>query len=184
MTDLNLKNLPLAFYLVAAMWLLHVAQVLLPGDLGHFGIVPRQLSGLIGIPLAPFIHHGWMHLISNSIPFLVLGTLLQYSSKGNFWDITIILTVVGGLGTWLLGSAGYHAGASGLVFGFWAYLLADAYYSRSIKSAIIAAVVFLLYGGLIFSLIDFRPHISWVGHASGMVAGVLVARYVSKTKKA
>ncbi|HHJ20164.1 MAG TPA: rhomboid family intramembrane serine protease [Gammaproteobacteria bacterium] len=183
MDDVSIKNLPAAFYLVAFMWLLQVAQMLLPGDLSHFGILPRHLSGLIGIPLAPWIHHGWMHLISNSIPFLVLGTLLQYSSKGNFWDITIILAVVGGLGTWLLGSAGYHAGASGLIFSYWAYLLADAYYSRSIKSALIAVVVFLLYGGLVFSLLDFRPQISWVGHASGMVAGVLVARYVSRKEK-
>jgi membrane associated rhomboid family serine protease len=82
-----------------------------------------------------------------------------------------------------MGSTGYHAGASGLVLGDWSFLLADAYFSRSIKAALIAIVVFILYGGLLFTFLDFRAHISWAGHVSGMLAGILAANIVNKTKR-
>jgi len=165
------------------MWLVQLAQTLWPGDLGHFGIYPRHASGLLGIPIAPWIHHSWLHLIGNSIPFLVLGFLLQLSSRNAFRKITVLLVLISGAGTWLLGSTGYHAGASGLVLGYWSFLLADAYFSRSIKAALIAIIVFMLYGGLLVTFLDFRAHVSWAGHVSGMLAGILAACVINKTKR-
>ena len=176
-------KLPDVFYLVGMMWLVQLAQMLWPGNFGQFGIYPRQTSGLLGIPIAPWIHHGWWHLVGNSIPFLVLGFLLQLNSRRIFWKVTAFLVLLSGTGTWLIGSSGYHAGASGLVLGYWSFLLADAYFSRSIKAGLIAAVVFMLYGGLLFTFFDFRAHISWAGHASGMLAGVLAASVLNKTKR-
>ncbi len=175
-------KLPDVFYLGGLMWLVQLAQTLWPGDFGQFGIYPRHASGLLGIPIAPWIHHSWWHLIGNSIPFLVLGVLLELSSRKAFWNITVFLVLISGLGTWLMGSTGYHAGASGLVLGYWSFLLADAYFSRSIKAALIAIIVFMLYGGLLFSFLDFRAHISWAGHVSGMLAGILAASVVNNRK--
>lgn len=176
-------KLPDVVYLGGILWLVQLAQTLWPGDFGQFGIYPRHPSGLLGIPLAPWIHHSWWHLIGNSIPFLVLGALLELSSRKAFWNITVFLVLISGLGTWLMGSTGYHVGASGLVLGYWSFLLADAYFSRSIKAALIAIVVFMLYGGLLFTFLDFRAHISWAGHVSGMLAGVLAASVVNNRKR-
>ncbi|MCZ6804677.1 MAG: rhomboid family intramembrane serine protease [Proteobacteria bacterium] len=134
------------------------------------------MEGLIGIFFAPWIHHGWWHLISNSIPFLILGALVQFKNTTIFWEATLIISILAGLGTWLFGSTAYHAGASGLILGYWSFLLADAYNTKSIKAVSIATIVLIIYSGFFFVLLDLRTHISWIGHASGLVAGVIVAK--------
>jgi len=168
-------GMPHAVYLVAIMWLLHLLQILGWSDLDRYGIVPRELSGLFGIPFAPWIHHNWWHLISNSVPFLILGVLIQAKSALIFWEATFFIVLIAGLGTWLLGSPAYHIGASGLVLGYLSFIIADAYFQKSIKAILIATISFVIYGGLLFTLLDFRPHISWSGHVSGLIAGVVVA---------
>ncbi len=175
-------TVPDALYLLALMWVVQGAQTLLGFEFGAYGILPRTMEGLWHIVLAPWIHHGVWHLLGNSVPFLLLGWLIQSKGRLLFWEVTLLLVIVGGLGTWGFGSVGYHAGASGVVFGYWAYLIADACYSRSPKNIILATVALGLYGGLIFSLVDVRPHISWIGHASGMAAGVLVAKLANGVK--
>ena len=167
--------MPHVIYLLIMMWALQLAQILSWGSLSSYGIVPRDLSGLAGIPLAPWIHHGWWHLISNSVPFLVLGVLVQSKSTVIFWESTFFIILIAGLGTWLLGSSGYHVGASGLVLGYLSFIIVDAYFQRSIKAILIAVISFVIYGSLLFSLFDFRPHISWAGHVSGLLAGAIVA---------
>ncbi len=174
--------IPDALYLLILMWVVQAAQSLLGLDFGSYGIMPRTTEGLLQILLAPWIHHGIWHLLGNSVPFLLLGWLIQSKGRLLFWEVTLLLVIVGGLGTWSFGSTAYHAGASGVVFGYWAYLLADAYYSRSAKNIILATVTLGLYGGLIIGLADIRPHISWIGHASGMVAGILVAKLANGVK--
>ncbi len=175
-------RIPDALYLLVLMWAIQGAQTLLGFEYGVYGIVPRSIDGLWHIPLAPWIHHGIWHLLSNSVPFLLLGWLVQSKGRLLFWEVTILLTIISGLGTWSFGSNAYHAGASGIVLGYWAYLVADAYYSRAPKNILIATAAVFLYGGLILSLIDFRPHISWIGHVSGMAAGVLVAKLSNRIK--
>ncbi len=176
-------KIPHAAYLVAMMWLIQMVQSLFWGDMGRYGILPRDFHGLIGILFAPWIHHGWWHLIGNSIPFLVLGTLIQFKNTVIFWEATLLITLIAGAGTWMLGSPAYHAGASGLVLGYWSFLIANAWFQRSIKAILIASISLILYGGFIFILFDVRPHISWAGHASGIVAGIIVAKlYVNSCK--
>jgi len=177
-----LLPIPDALYLLVLMWIIQVAQTFLGFEFGTYGILPRTTDGLWHIVLAPWIHHGVWHLLSNSVPFLLLGWLIQSKGRVLFWEVTLLLAIVGGLGTWGFGSSAYHAGASGIVFGYWAYLLADAYYSRSPKNIILATVTVFLYGGLILGLVDVRTHISWIGHASGMAAGVLVAKLANGVK--
>lgn len=179
-------KVPHAAYLLVLMWLVHTAQTLSPVDLTSYGILPRELSGLLGIPLSPWLHGGWWHLIGNSFPFLILGTLIQFKNTEIFWEATVIITVVAGIGTWLFGSSAYHIGASGLVLGYWSFLIADAYFSRSMMAILIATVALLMYGSFIFIVLDVRLHISWSGHISGILAGILVAKlyFNSKNKEA
>ncbi len=165
------------------MWVIQTTQVFAWPEIGQYGILPRTYRGLIGIFFAPFIHHGWWHLISNSIPFLILGSLVQFKNITIFWGATFIISLLTGLGTWVFGSTAYHAGASGLIMGYWSFLLADAYNTRSLKSVIIATVVLIFYSGFFFTLLDVRAHISWIGHTSGLVAGVIAANLYCNSQK-
>lgn len=177
-------KIPHAAYLLALMWLIHVAQAIFPVNFTSYGILPRELSGLLGIPLSPWLHADWWHLISNSFPFLILGALIQFKNTEIFWESTLIIIVVAGSGTWLLGSSAYHIGASGLVLGYWSFLITDALYRRAIKAIFIASIALAMYGGFIFIILDFRSHISWSGHFSGILAGILVAKlYFNSTTK-
>ena len=169
-------KIPHAAYLLVLMWLVHAAQLLFTVNFNSFGILPRELSGLIGILFAPWLHGGWWHLIGNSFPFLILGALIQLKNTEIFWESTLIITIVAGFGTWLFGSATYHIGASGLALGYWSFILADAFFSRSIKAILLASITLVMYGSFIFIVLDFRPHISWSGHLSGILAGILVAK--------
>lgn len=178
-------KIPHAVYLLALMWLIHITQTILPLDFNSYGILPRDLYGLLGIALSPWLHAGWGHLISNSIPFVILGALIQFKNTEIFWESTLIIAVVAGTGTWLFGSGGYHIGASALVMGYWSFLIADACYRRSIMAIFIASITLLIYGGFIFTVLDFRSHISWSGHFFGILAGILVAKlYFNSTNKA
>ena len=164
-----------AFYILIALWIIHAVQFFLFSEIGQYGIYPRSISGLTGIITAPWIHHSWWHLISNSIPFLILGTLVQLKSSVIFLESTLIIVLLSGIGTWIFGSPAYHAGASALILGYWSFLLTDAYNTKSIKAILFGSVAVVMYGGFLFILLDVRTHISWVGHASGLVAGIIAA---------
>ncbi|OUS11056.1 hypothetical protein A9Q89_09990 [Gammaproteobacteria bacterium 53_120_T64] len=168
-------KLPAVIYLLAALWAVHGLQWLIPGDLHHYGIMPRSVVELWHIALAPLIHANLWHLMGNSVALLGLGLLIQTKKQTEFWELWAILTLLAGLGTWLFGSRAYHIGASGVILGLWAFIIADAYFRRSMRAIIIALAALVLYPSLLFSVFDFRPHISWAGHMSGLVSGGLIA---------
>lgn len=164
--------------MVAAMWLLEILDVVLRGRLDGFGIASRSWEGLLGIPAAPLLHSGFAHLIANTVPFLVLGSLVAWRSDGRIWPVTITIALVGGLGVWLLGPVDtVTIGASGLVFGFLAYLLTLGVLSRRWLDILIALTVFLIYGGLLWGALPFGvpAGVSWLAHITGAAAGVLAA---------
>ena len=158
------------------MWIVQSVQTFIWPEINHYGILPGTVGGITGILFAPWIHHGWWHLISNSIPFIILGSLVQFKNTTIFWEATLIISILAGLGTWLFGSTAYHAGASALILGYWSFLLADAYNTKSIKAVMIATIVLIFYSSFFFLILDLREHISWIGHTSGLVAGVIVAK--------
>src|SRR6186713_2762269 len=128
--DPRIRGLILVAAMVAVMWVVEIVD-LVAGDLDANGIRPREVDGLIGIPLAPVLHGGFGHLIGNTIPFIVLGGVIALSGLARIAAVTVIVAVVGGLGTWLVAPANtVHIGASGLVFGFAAYLIARGVFTR------------------------------------------------------
>ncbi len=148
--------------------------------MGHqmnaWGIFPRSVHGLAGIPLAPFLHGSFGHVISNSIPFLVMGGLIAFRGRQVLLRVSFIVIGVGGSGVWLLGRSAVHIGASGLVFGYFGYLVARGWYERRLGSILLAIVVIILYGGLILGVLPARGLVSWEAHLFGLIAGVLAAR--------
>jgi len=144
--------------------------------LNQLGIYPRQLSGLAGILLAPLLHQGWWHLIANLPPLLVFVVLIAQQKHSNLALILASIALGAGALVWLFGNSALHVGASGLVLGCWGYLLASAWYYPSLRNLAIALLVILFYGGMLWSLLDFRPHISWSSHLFGCLMGIVVAR--------
>lgn len=164
--------------ILALMWLVEIVDWLLfDGALDRLGIAPRQLSGLRGIPLAPLLHGGFGHLVANSLPFLVLGFLVMTRHRRQFVAVSLIIVLVSGLGTWLFGPAHtVHIGASGLIFGYFAFLIVTAFYERSFKAVFLALLVIVLYGGLLLGALPQGNGVSWLGHLFGLVGGGLAAR--------
>jgi len=174
--DERTGGLVLVAGMALVMWMVEIADVL-AGDLDGLGIEPREIEGLTGIPLAPFLHGGFGHLIGNTVPFLVLGAVIALSGLVRVAAVSAIVTAVGGLGTWLVGPADtVHIGASGLVFGYAAYLLVRGLYSRRALHLVAGVAVLLVYGTtLLFGFVP-TPGVSWQGHLFGALGGVLAAR--------
>ena len=158
------------------MWGVEILDTFVFDDgLQRHGIEPRQLDGLEGVLFAPVLHAGWSHIISNSIPFVVLGGLVMLSGVRKWISATAIITIGAGLATWLFARSGNHIGASILVFGYFGFLLGSGWFERSLKAIGIAAVVAVFYGGLIFGVIPRGSGVSWEGHLFGVIAGVIAA---------
>jgi membrane associated rhomboid family serine protease len=160
---------------LAAMWGLEIIDAIAGQALNSWGILPREASGLIGIPLAPLLHGDFGHLAANTVPFAVLAFFTLLRGVKTFALVTAFSVVVGGLLVWLMGASAYHIGASGLIFGYFGYLLAAGFFERSFKSILLAVLVGLLYGGMIFGVMPGRPGVSWEGHLFGAVAGAAFA---------
>ena len=162
--------------ILAVMWALELLDAVTLNALDSFGIRPRELASLPNILWSPLLHFGWPHLISNSVPFLVLGVLTYLSGGGRFVATTLIGTVASGLTAWLLAAPGsITAGASGVVFAYLTYLLVRGFYSRSVGQILLAVVVFAIYGTVLLGVLPGTPGVSWQGHLGGAVGGVLSA---------
>lgn len=154
-------------------WGLEVVDALLPVlHLDHFGIFPRTLSGLPGVVLSPWLHEGFGHLVANTFAFLGLGMVVLLADGRRFIGTTAVLVVVSGLGTWLIGRPAFHIGASGLIYGYFGYLMGRAIWERKIGWAILGIFVAVVYGGMIWGVLPSHGAVSWEGHLSGFLAGL------------
>lgn len=169
---------------VGLLWLVYLIDLVLPVDLRSFGLTPRTVSGIPGIGTMPFLHVGWNHLISNTVPLVVLLFLLA-GSRAKSVEAVVGLIVTGGVLLWCFGRSGsIHIGASGLIYGLIAFLIVAGFRERHFVSLAVAILTGFLYGGtLLFGILPTAGEkVSWDGHLAGAVAGVLVAvRLVKKS---
>ncbi|HEV2780288.1 MAG TPA: rhomboid family intramembrane serine protease [Actinophytocola sp.] len=163
----------------ALLYLIELIDVVLPADLDQFGIVPRSLSGLDGIAWAPLLHSGFGHLLANTLPVLIFGFLAMAGGLGRWIAVTLTIWLVSGVGVWLTGGDGVTVGASGLAFGWLAFLLVRGIFTRSVLQIGVAAVLLLYWGGMLFGVLPGDPGVSWQGHLFGAGAGVLAAWLVA-----
>ncbi len=182
----RLASLFLLIFFVAIMWVVQAVNIFMAYSLNEYGVVPRTIEGLRGIPLSPFLHGGFGHLMSNTVPLLVLGGLVAVRGQTNFVGVTAFIILVGGTGLWAAGRPWpwddiqflVHVGASGLVFGYFGYLVARGWYERSFLSIFVALVVILVFGtGIFLGLLPTVPHVSWEGHLFGLISGVMIAAF-------
>jgi len=172
------EQVELLGWVLGFLWVLElVDSYLLAGWLDNFGIRPRDLEGLWGIPLAPFLHGGVGHLAANSFPLAVLGWLTLSRGFLAFARVSLTVTLVGGLGVWLVGADNsVHLGASIVIFGYLGFLLAVGLKTRTIRDILISLVVGTLYGSMVWGVLPGDAGISWEGHLFGFLGGVLSAR--------
>lgn len=168
--------------LLAIIWCVEIVNLLLGHSLTTFGILPRDITGLIGIPLAPFIHASLWHALSNTLPFLVLGSLLLTTGHRRYWSLTVSIILLSGIAVWLFARGSYHIGASGLVFGYFGALLTRGVIERSLPSILIAIATSIFYGGLLWGVLPLRSYISFEGHLFGLIAGIISAWIIFRNR--
>jgi len=178
------SGIKLLVALVGLMWLSEIVDTALHGRLDRYGIIAREPDGLFGIITAPFLHLGFGHLISNTLPLVTLGAIIAVSGALRLFSVTAIVTTIGGLGTWLISPP--HTitiGASGLVFGYAAYLVARGIFNRRLGQIAVGVIVILVWGSALLGGLLPQDGISWQGHLFGGIAGILSAWILAEDRK-
>lgn len=167
---------PLAFVLLC--WFILGAEVYLGGDWYQYGVSPRRISGLRGILFSPFLHGSWHHLFSNSIPIIVLGSTLFYFYKEIVLELIVWMWLADGLLLWIIGQPGsYHIGASGVVYSLAFFLLLSGFIRKNKSLLAISLIVITFYGYLVWGVFPLDPTVSWEGHLTGLLVGLVLAFY-------
>ncbi|HEY5837134.1 rhomboid family intramembrane serine protease [Streptomyces sp.] len=161
---------------VALLWVLEAVDVVAGHSLDRFGIAPREGGELLDIVPSAFIHFGFGHVASNSVPLLVLGFIAALRGTGRFLAVACTVVVIGGLGVWLVAPAHTNtAGASGLVFGLFGYLLIRGFVDRRALDIVVGLIVGALYGSILWGVLPTATGVSWQGHLFGLIGGVAAA---------
>ncbi|WP_326635441.1 rhomboid family intramembrane serine protease [Streptosporangium sp. NBC_01755] len=171
--------------LVGVMWVVEIVDYVLPGEgtLDAYGIwswVPESLGGIL---LAPFLHGGFGHLMANSLPLLILGFLAALRGIGRFLAASLIIVLVSGLGIWFVNEPRVlTVGASGLVFGYFGFVVARGLFDRRVLDIVIGVGVAITYYSIIWGVLPGEAGISWQGHLFGLIGGVIAAWVVRRRR--
>ena len=169
--------------MVLLMWVSEAVDTVADQRLDGYGIEPRDPDGLSGIIAAPFLHGGFGHLISNTVPFLAMGFVIAFKGAVRVVAVTTIVALVSGLGTWLVAPSNtVHIGASGVVFGYATYLLSRGFFDRDLLGLAIGLVVGLVWGTALLGGLLPEEGISWQGHLFGAIGGVVAARALARRR--
>jgi membrane associated rhomboid family serine protease len=169
--------LPTVLMLLAILWIIHIINWILGYRLNLLGIYPRSTHGFIGIIFSPFLHGDFNHLFFNSIPLFVLTGFVLLNGWQTFIYVTLFIILVSGFLVWLLGRPAIHIGASGVVMGYWSYLMMNAFQQGTAVTIALAAVCIFYFGGLVINLFP-RFRTSWEAHVFGFFAGIAAAYVV------
>lgn len=168
-------SLLIPLFFLMGIWIFYLSFLLLGAEMSEIGISPRKVKGLIGVFLSPFAHGSISHIVSNSLSFFILGSLLFYFYRKIAYKVFFINWFISGLLLWLAGRSSTHIGASGLVYGL-AFFLAFSGFFRKKKSLIaLSFVVIILYGGMVWGILPQNKAISWDGHLFGAISGIALA---------
>ncbi len=170
--------------LVLMLWCIYFLDLTFELGLYRFGILPRELKGLLGIFTSPLIHGDFEHLLNNSIPLLVLGWALQYFFPQLTFRVFFGSWIVSGFWVWLSARGNYHIGASGVVYGLAAFLFTSGLLRKQRTQMGLSLLVVFLYGGLLWGMFPIIPRISWESHFWGAAAGVAMAFLYRKEESA
>ena len=179
------EGLALLAATVSLMWIVQLINSLDSYKLDQDGLYPHNVDRIWGIFTTPFLHASWSHLIGNTIPFVFMGVLIALAGPGRFAAVTLIVIVLGGLGTWLISPAGVPVvGASGVVFGYATFLLTRGFFNHSVVEILAGVVVGAVFGSALLASLVPHGNVSWQGHLCGGIAGVIAAWLLSRDRSA
>lgn len=168
--------------LVVFIWAVFLIEFAFSLNFAKFGIAPRNLVGLRGILLAPFIHGNIYHIISNTLPLAVLGSILFIFYTKNAYQILLFSILLSGVGVWIFARPSFHIGISGVIYALATFIIFAGFYKKQFLSIIISIVVVIAYGGLIWGLLPGKVDVSFEGHLAGAISGVILAGAYYKKK--
>lgn len=168
-------SLFIPFIFVLLLWLIHLTSYLFDLDFSHLGVYPLHVKGIPGIFLSPLIHGNFEHLISNSLPLLVLGTMLFYFYPTSALKVFVLIYFVTGIWVWFGARPAFHIGSSGIVYGMASFIFTCGALLSNIRLMAVSLLVVFLYGSLIWGVFPIDWRISWESHLSGFVLGVVLA---------
>ena len=140
-----------------------------------YGVFPRSIEGILGIITSPSIHGDWKHIFNNSVPLLILGTSLRYFYRDISKEVFFWSWFISGLWLWAIGRPSFHIGASGIVYALAAFLFFSGLIRKHTRLMAVSFIVVFLYGSMVWGIFPIKEHISWEGHLSGGLAGIILA---------
>ena len=158
--------------ILSALWAVNILHWLSKNKLNALGIYPRQASGIIGIFFSWIPHQNFNHLFFNSIPLFALLLFMTSFGWFTFWFSSIMIIILGGLAVWLFGRKACHIGASGVILGFFGYVLASAYLHPTFTTFFLALVALYYFGSMLLSIFPTQERVSWESHLLGLIAGI------------
>lgn len=178
------KSLLIPGAFVILLWIILIIQQVFSINFPYeLGLLPRSLTGLIGIITSPLIHAGYTHLFSNTLPIFLLAAGIIYFYPESAFKVLTLIYVFTGVLVWLFARPVHHIGASGLIYGFAAFLFFSGIFKRDNRSIGLSLLVTFLYGGMVWGILPGQPGISWESHFFGGVTGIVCAFIFRKKDK-
>ena len=171
----NLKSLKFSVIILIIIWSVKLFEIVFDYDFTEYGVLPRKFNGLIGILFSPLIHSDVNHLLSNSLPVIILCLLIFNFYSQIAKKILIYLYFISGLWLWCIGRESFHIGASGLIYAMASFLFFSGILRKNSQLSAVALLVIFIYGGLFWGLFPIHKNVSWEGHLTGFIAGILVS---------
>ena len=171
----NLTSLKFSAIILIIIWSVKIFEIVFDYDFTEYGVLPRKFNGLIGILFSPLIHSDVNHLLSNSLPVIILCLLIFNFYSQIAKKILIYLYFISGLWLWCIGRESFHIGASGLIYAMASFLFFSGILRKNSQLSAVALLVIFIYGGLFWGLFPIHKNVSWEGHLTGFIAGILVS---------
>jgi membrane associated rhomboid family serine protease len=171
------------FIFICLLWILKWIEWSGYADLTWMGVYPRTVHGLIGIATAPLVHGDFGHLFANCVPLFALATAILFFYRRRAWLTFLIITIGSGAFVWIFGKESYHIGASGLVYGCAAFLVASGFINKDPAQISLSLLVFLFYGSMIWGVLPIEEGVSWEAHLGGLIVGLLCALIFKQPKQ-
>lgn len=166
--------MPLLVKIIGALWVFNIFNWLVKSRFNLLGIFPRKIYGLPGIFFSPILHADFTHLLFNTLPLFTLSLFILSLGVDLYIRVTAIIWILQGILVWLFGRKGNHIGASGVIAGYFAFVLAQAIDRPSVTTLFIGGIALYYFGGILLSLLPSEERVSWEGHLFGFIAGIFV----------
>jgi membrane associated rhomboid family serine protease len=171
--------MPLLLKILAGLWAFNLINWATGSRFNLLGLIPRKIYGLPGLIFSPLLHADFTHLLFNTLPFFALSLFILSVGVTKYIEVTVIIWIVQGLLVWLFGRRGNHIGASGVISGYFAFVLAQAIDRPSVTTLFVGGIALYYFGGILLSLFPSEERVSWEGHLFGFLAGVLAVFILS-----